>query len=86
MLLHPGDAMKTVYIETSIPSYYWETRSSPVAVAWRKTTREWWDPHRHKYDQEDEKLTSTHSDNAHRSGLAEPGPARFLERMIIERN
>lgn len=41
--------MNTVYIETSIPSYYWETRTSPMAVAWREATRRWWDLHRHDY-------------------------------------
>lgn len=34
--------MKTVYIETSIPSYYYETRSEPEFVAMRNWTRAWW--------------------------------------------
>ena len=41
--------MASVYIETSIPSYYHETRTSPSAVAWRNATREWWDQHRSGY-------------------------------------
>jgi predicted nucleic acid-binding protein len=31
-----------VYIETSIPSFYHETRTSPEAVARREWTRRWW--------------------------------------------
>lgn len=31
-----------VYIETSIPSFYHETRTSPEAVARRNWTQEWW--------------------------------------------
>jgi len=38
-----------VYIETTIPSFYYETRSEPEMVARREWTREWWDDHRHRY-------------------------------------
>jgi len=31
-----------VYIETSIPSFYFETREEPDMVARREWTREWW--------------------------------------------
>ena len=34
---------KTVYIETTIPSFYHESRGEPEAVARRQWTREWWD-------------------------------------------
>lgn len=34
--------MRTVYIETSIPSFYFETRQTPRAIAWREATRRWW--------------------------------------------
>lgn len=33
---------KRVYIETSIPSFYFETRTAPDMVARRDWTREWW--------------------------------------------
>ena len=39
-----------VYIETSIPSFYFETRTSPEAVARRNWTQEWWDNERQKYE------------------------------------
>ena len=39
-----------VYIETTLPSYYHETRRSPMIFAWRLATREWWDRHRAGYD------------------------------------
>lgn len=34
---------KRIYIETSIPSFYHETRESPEMVARREWTREWWE-------------------------------------------
>jgi len=41
--------MSTVYVETSIPSFYYETRQEPEMVARREWTRRWWDNHRHEY-------------------------------------
>jgi len=41
--------MSSVYIETTIPSFYHETRTDPQLIAWRDVTREWWDHHRSKY-------------------------------------
>jgi hypothetical protein len=41
--------MRSVYIETTIPSFYHETRSDPQILLWRKMTREWWDHHRSGY-------------------------------------
>ena len=40
---------ETVYLETSIFSFYHERRSDPEAVAMREWTRTWWDAHRHRY-------------------------------------
>ena len=39
-----------VYIETTIPSFYVETRQEPDMVARRQWTRQWWDFHRTSYD------------------------------------
>lgn len=39
-----------VYIETSIPSFYYETRGQAEFVAMRNWTREWWDDKRSQYD------------------------------------
>ena len=39
-----------VYIESSIPSFYYESRSEPEMVARRKWTRDWWDNRRHFYE------------------------------------
>ena len=36
----------SVYIETSIPSFYFETRTSAAAVARREWTHEWWETRR----------------------------------------
>ncbi len=33
---------QTVYIESSIPSFYFSTRTSAKSVAWRQITRSWW--------------------------------------------
>jgi len=38
-----------VYIETSIPSFYYEIRPEPDMVARKMWTREWWDEHRNQY-------------------------------------
>lgn len=35
--------METIYIETTIPSFYYETRPEPEMVARRNWTREWWE-------------------------------------------
>ncbi len=43
--------MKSVYIETSIPSYLTARPSRDVrAVAWQELTMQWWDTARHRYD------------------------------------
>ena len=39
----------SVYIETTIPSFYFEGRPEPEMVARRRWTREWWDNHRSSY-------------------------------------
>jgi predicted nucleic acid-binding protein len=38
-----------VYIETSIPSFYYEERTAPDMVARRDWTRDWWDNQRPDY-------------------------------------
>lgn len=42
--------MPSVYIETSFPSFYFETRTSPLMQVWHEATRAWWDHHRNHYD------------------------------------
>lgn len=39
-----------VYIETTIPSFYHEARTSPDVVARREWTRRWWENARGRYD------------------------------------
>ncbi len=39
-----------VYIETSIPSFYYEIRTDPEIVARRNWTRQWWDDSRQNYE------------------------------------
>jgi hypothetical protein len=38
-----------VYVETTIPSFYFEVRKEPEMVARRHWTREWWDRRREGY-------------------------------------
>jgi predicted nucleic acid-binding protein len=38
-----------VYIETTIPSFYYEVRTEPEMIARRNWTRTWWDHRRHAY-------------------------------------
>jgi hypothetical protein len=46
--------MPSVYIETTIPSFYFETRTDPTIVAWRGATRRWW----HEFSQRFRLVTS----------------------------
>jgi len=41
---------KTVYIETSVPSFFHEARSEPEMVARRAWTRQWWAVAAERYD------------------------------------
>ena len=41
---------KRIYIETTIPSFYYEVRQEPEMVARRNWTREWWDHGAHQYE------------------------------------
>jgi hypothetical protein len=41
--------MKTVYIETTIPSFYFDARRSTTIAVWRQATRQWWDHYRTSY-------------------------------------
>ena len=41
---------KTVYIETTIPSFYYETRLEPEMVARRNWTRRWWEQYNKEFE------------------------------------
>jgi len=41
---------KTVYMETTVPSYYYNQRPAPEMVALSQWTRDWWDNERQDYD------------------------------------
>ena len=43
-------AKPRVYIETTIPSFYYNCRSEPEMVARGRWTREWWDDANERYD------------------------------------
>jgi len=45
---------KKIYIEISIPSFYWENRTDLASVAHREWTRQWW----HRYESCAELCTS----------------------------
>jgi len=38
-----------IYIETTIPSFYFEARRNAECVSRRNWTRRWWDDHRHEH-------------------------------------
>ena len=42
--------VESVYIETSVFSFYHERRTSPAVIAMRDWTREWWDGRRDRYE------------------------------------
>src|SRR5262249_33178295 len=50
LLLHRHAVAPRVYIETTIPSFYYETRPQPEMIARRNWTQAWWDGERHKYE------------------------------------
>lgn len=35
--------MARIYVETTIPSFYYEVRTEPEMVARREWTRQWWE-------------------------------------------
>lgn len=39
-----------VYVETSVPSFYYEVRTEPEMVARREWTRAWWEMARHQHE------------------------------------
>lgn len=39
-----------IYIETTIPSFYYETRTETEMVAMREWTQNWWNNQQHHYD------------------------------------
>ena len=41
---------ESVYIETTIFSFYHDLRTAPAVVAMREWTQQWWDNHRDEYD------------------------------------
>ncbi len=41
---------RTVYIETTVPSFYVETRSDPAALVRRESTRRWWEEEAPRYE------------------------------------
>ena len=41
---------RRVYIETSIPGFYYEIRTESEMAARRDWTREWWDQQRYHYE------------------------------------
>ena len=42
--------MRSVYIETTIPSFFFETRRTARLVAWRDATRRWWESARQQFE------------------------------------
>ena len=64
-----------VYVETSIPSFYFELRTTPDVVARREWTRQWWNEEPAKY----ELVTSV----AVISELSAGVPERSAERLSL---
>ena len=63
-----------VYIETSIPSFYFEVRTEPEMVARREWTRLWWSQCRENYD-----AVSSEAVLVELSGGSFPGQIQALE-------
>jgi predicted nucleic acid-binding protein len=51
LLVNKANVMRQIiYIETSIPSFYYEDRNHATAIARREWTRKWWDYNREVHD------------------------------------
>ena len=68
--------MRSVYVETSIPSFYYEVRTEPDHVARRGWTREWWDEYLIRYN-----VYSSEAVIAELEGGEFPGQADALKLM-----
>jgi predicted nucleic acid-binding protein len=42
-------AIQSVYVETTVFSFYYDQRQAPAIIAMRDWTRRWWDNHRQDY-------------------------------------
>ena len=42
--------IRKVYIETTIPCFYYEVRREPEMIARKNWTREWWDSHSNNFE------------------------------------
>jgi predicted nucleic acid-binding protein len=70
-------SMPRAYVESTIPSFYYETCTAPQVVAMRDWTRQWWDDAASRY----ELVTS----RAVLDELAEGLPQRSAERLNLLR-
>lgn len=65
-----------IYIETTIPSFYFEARRNAECISRRNWTRRWWDEHRHEHQLvtslmvRDELSEPTYPESKRRSALA----------------
>lgn len=85
-----GSMRPRVYIETTIPSFYHEERTSPDAVARRQWTRQWWDGASGRYELVtspavlDELAGGLPEQGAKRVALVRDLPLLPIEPLIIE--
>ena len=65
-----------IYIETTIPNFYFETRRNAECISRRNWTRRWWDDHRHEHELatslvvRDELSDPKYPETKHRNALA----------------
>ncbi|MBI5762211.1 MAG: type II toxin-antitoxin system VapC family toxin [Planctomycetes bacterium] len=62
---------RTVFIETTIPSFYFEVRQEPEMVARRECTRRWWAQERIRYDLVSSVFTLAELDRGNYPGKAD---------------
>ncbi len=72
---------RSVYIETTIPSFYYEVRTEPEMVARRESTRRWWANERARYDLYSSVFTSGELQRGDYPGKAEA--LRLLEGLPV---
>jgi hypothetical protein len=82
--------MKTVYIETTIPSSYFDNRPEPEMVARQHWTRQWWDHMHERYEPYtsvgvlDELNRGNHPNKESKLSLLKDVPLLEITREVIE--
>jgi len=74
---------KRIYIETSIPSFYFETRSDSAAVARREWTQKWWNNYYHNFELVSSQAVLNELNNGNYSDTKRKNCINLLNNLIL---